>query len=175
MAMRAMLYASFYRGAGGWRTKRVLIVDDSKVMRRFLCRLMEREGFATDEAINGQSALELMQQRYYDVAFVDLEMPGMGGLECASALREWEKKIGRTQRQRICAVSSHSRAKEQKALNAGFDSYQNKPIRGKSLLKVVTSDSDSQRDKTPSPKGGSDEQPSGEASFGAPSDTPQQQ
>jgi CheY-like chemotaxis protein len=138
MALRAMLYASLYRGAGGWRTKRVLIVDDSKVMRRFLCRLMEREGFATDEATDGQSALGLMQKRFYDVAFVDLEMPVMGGLDCASALREWERQTGRPQRQRICAISSHSRAKEQRALSAGFDLYQNKPIRGKSLLQIAT-------------------------------------
>jgi CheY-like chemotaxis protein len=136
-AMREMLFASLYQGAGGWVTKRVLVVDDSKVIRTFLKRLLQRQGFATDEAANGAAALGLMQRRLYDVAFVDLEMPLMGGLDCATALREWERAIHRPRRQRICAVSGYSDSKERRAALAGFDHYQAKPIRGPLLLELA--------------------------------------
>jgi CheY-like chemotaxis protein len=77
--MREMLYSSLYRGAGNWFTKRVLIVDDSKVMRNFLKRLLQSRGYATDEACNGDEALRLMKRRFYDCVFIDLEMPVMDG------------------------------------------------------------------------------------------------
>ena len=77
--MREMLYSSLYSGAGSWFTKRVLIVDDSKVMRTFLKRLLQGKGYATDEACNGVEALALMKRRFYDCVFIDLEMPVMDG------------------------------------------------------------------------------------------------
>ena len=141
LTMRQMLYAGLYRGAGGWTTKRVLVVDDSKSMRTFLKRLLEKQGFATDEAADGAAALELMQRRLYDVAFVDLEMPFMGGIDCATALRDWERGINRPQRQRICAVSAHTDSKERRAVLAGFDHYRTKPIRGPLLIEVARSSS----------------------------------
>ena len=97
--------------------------------RNFLKRLLQRQGYATDEACDGREALGLMQRRFYDVVFMDLEMPGMGGLDCAAALRAWEKSIGRPHRQRICAVSSHTDSKERRAALAGFDHFQEKPVR----------------------------------------------
>ena len=106
-------------------------------MRAFLRRFMEREGFVVDEASDGGEALCLMQRRFYDVAFVDLEMPVMGGLDCAAALRAWERSIQRPFRQRICAVSSHSSAKEATAFGAGFDHYQTKPIAREGLLEIA--------------------------------------
>jgi PleD family two-component response regulator len=61
IGMREMFYGSLYRGAGGWCTRRVLIVDDSKVIRNFLRRLMESGGYTTDVATNGGEALVMMQ------------------------------------------------------------------------------------------------------------------
>ena len=84
--MREMLYSSLYRGAGSWFTRRVLIVDDSKVMRNFLKRLLQIKGYATDEACNGNEALALMKRRFYDFVFIDLEMPVMDG---ESAIFPW--------------------------------------------------------------------------------------
>jgi len=144
--MREMFYSNLYRGAGGWFTKRVLVVDDSKVMRNILKRLLQKQGYATDEAPDGATALALMQQRFYDVAFMDLEMPVMDGIDCATALREWERSIGRAHRQRICAVSSHTAVKENRALSAGFDHYESKPIRHKCLLEIASA-----RDLSPPP------------------------
>ena len=65
----------------------VLIVDDSQTMRRALSRTFERAGFAVREAANGREALTAFGQAVPDLITLDMEMPGMDGLETLSALR----------------------------------------------------------------------------------------
>ena len=62
----------------------------------------------------------------------------MGGLDCATALRSWERSINREHRQRICAVSSHTDTKERRTVDAGFDHYQSKPVRGPQILEIAS-------------------------------------
>ena len=114
-----------------------MIVDDSKVVRSFLKHLVEKQGYRTDEAHDGREALSCMQQRFYDIVFLDLEMPVMGGLDCATAMRTWEQSVGRCHHQRICAVSSHTDTKEKRAVSAGFDHYETKPIHITNLVSLL--------------------------------------
>ena len=44
-------------------------------MRTFLRRILEGQGYSTEEATNGNQALALMKNRFYDIVFLDLEMP----------------------------------------------------------------------------------------------------
>jgi two-component system, chemotaxis family, protein-glutamate methylesterase/glutaminase len=60
---------------------RVLVVDDSAVAREVLSTVLRRDGFAVDCAPNGSVALQRIATRRPDVVVLDLEMPGMNGLE----------------------------------------------------------------------------------------------
>jgi DNA-binding NtrC family response regulator len=56
-----------------------MVVDDELIVRESLGAWLEREGATVDRAESGEQALDLMQQNVYDIMFVDIKMPGMGG------------------------------------------------------------------------------------------------
>lgn len=66
----------------------ILVVDDSPEIRRFLQRLLTREGYAVGLAEDGATALGLLETRPFQVAIVDLVMPGMDGVEVLRRIRE---------------------------------------------------------------------------------------
>lgn len=67
----------------------VLVVDDMPHTRRFVCRVLDREGFRTYEAENGAAAYAAARSHPDDivVALIDVELPGAGGAEVSAALR----------------------------------------------------------------------------------------
>src|SRR6266496_3155675 len=65
---------------GGKKTP-LLIVDDDKAVRRLLSRIAERAGFDVDSAKDGIQAMEMLDEKQYDIAIVDLMMPRMSGYD----------------------------------------------------------------------------------------------
>ena len=63
--------------------RRVLVVDDESAIREVLATFLERYEFAVHTVPDGASALALLQTEYVDVILVDLQMPGISGLEMA--------------------------------------------------------------------------------------------
>ncbi len=74
----------------GVMKKKVLIVDDSPLVRQSLCELFKREGDfdVCGQAENGQEAIEKAQRLRPDLVLTDLSMPGMTGLEEARLLKK---------------------------------------------------------------------------------------
>ncbi|MFZ4828674.1 MAG: response regulator [Phototrophicaceae bacterium] len=66
---------------------KILIVDDEELNREMLTRRLERLGYPSDAAQNGQQALEMLQQSHYDLVLLDVMMPIMNGLETLRAIR----------------------------------------------------------------------------------------
>jgi len=67
---------------------RALIVDDSRVLRMYLGKMLRLMGWKTEEAENGRCALErLREDRGFQLALMDVNMPEMGGVECVHRLR----------------------------------------------------------------------------------------
>jgi two-component system chemotaxis response regulator CheY len=67
---------------------RVLIVDDSRVLRLHLRAIMQSLGWHTDEAENGTRALEMLRRdKSFELALMDVNMPEMNGVECVKRLR----------------------------------------------------------------------------------------
>ncbi len=66
----------------------LLIVDDDSDFRSTVVRRFFRRGFQVHEAASGQEALGMAQRKHFDVAIVDMVMPGMTGLELLAKLRE---------------------------------------------------------------------------------------
>ena len=71
--------------------KRVLVVDDEPNMRLLIREELEEMGLEVDEASNGEEAIEKFQKGNYDLVTLDIEMPGMNGLEVAGKIRELKK------------------------------------------------------------------------------------
>ncbi len=81
--------------------KRALVVDDSALARRFLAKELQDIGFETDFAKDGEEAIEKVKERSYDLITLDIEMPGMGGLEAL-------KRIMEIRPTRVIVVSSYA-------------------------------------------------------------------
>eukprot|EP00633_Aureoumbra_lagunensis_P005865 CAMPEP_0197304866 /NCGR_PEP_ID=MMETSP0891-20130614/511_1 /TAXON_ID=44058 ORGANISM="Aureoumbra lagunensis, Strain CCMP1510" /NCGR_SAMPLE_ID=MMETSP0891 /ASSEMBLY_ACC=CAM_ASM_000534 /LENGTH=360 /DNA_ID=CAMNT_0042785223 /DNA_START=54 /DNA_END=1136 /DNA_ORIENTATION=+ len=118
--------------------RRVLVVDDSFAVRRFVQRTFERRGYRVDVCQNGWQAFAQMQNNLYDFVFLDIEMPVMNGFRCVQALREWENKVNRKEKQVICALTSHTELHErQLSQDLGMNFFEAKPTRPQRLLDIV--------------------------------------
>ena len=67
---------------------KLLIVDDEEAFLNAIARRLEMRDFVVSTATNGEAALEIAQKELFDIALVDLKMPGMDGLELLEVLKE---------------------------------------------------------------------------------------
>lgn len=105
---------------------RVLIVDDSRSMRRILGRMMADLGYTEiDEAEHGADALERLSETVPEVALVDWNMPVMGGKEFIESMRQ-ERDYDQV---KVMVVTSETSPRiVYEALKAGADEYAMKPL-----------------------------------------------
>lgn len=68
--------------------KRILVVDDSVVIRQVVRSDLSQRGYEVDEAAGGRSAMEKARNVQFDMVVTDQNMPGMDGLTFVQALRE---------------------------------------------------------------------------------------
>ena len=64
-----------------WQPIRVLLIDDEPAIRRALAPTLRELGYQVSEASNGEEALQMLRMEVYDAALLDVNMPGIGGLE----------------------------------------------------------------------------------------------
>ncbi len=72
------------------RPLRILIADDSPINRNVIRTVLERLGYEPEEAANGGEVLDRHGDGAFDYVFMDIDMPGMTGIEAASAIRNAE-------------------------------------------------------------------------------------
>jgi len=72
---------------------RILIVDDEAVIREGVKRVLDRETCAVETCSSGYGAIELLQQKEYDLIISDLKMPGMSGIEVLKSVRTLQPHI----------------------------------------------------------------------------------
>ena|ERR1700760_1365570 len=73
---------------------RVLVVDDSMLIRHTVCRFMEERGFEVEAADDGLTAIEPLRLRPPDLVVTDMQMPGMGGADLIAYLKAREQTAG---------------------------------------------------------------------------------
>ena len=105
--------------------KTCLIVDDSKVIRMVANKILRELGFATEEAENGQMALDACKRRMPDAVLLDWNMPVMDGLQFLVELRAMEN--GRLPVVVFCTTENDLNH-IQRALEAGANEYIMKPF-----------------------------------------------
>lgn len=113
--------------------QRVLIVDDEKVIRDGLQRILEAQSFAVDSCSSGYSAIECMQKNDFDLIISDLKMPGMSGLEVLKSVRTLQPDIPVII---ITGFASVETAVE--AMKNGASDYISKPFTPEILMEKVT-------------------------------------
>lgn len=110
----------------------ILIVDDEKIVRESLYKWFLEDGYRVDTAENAAEALRKLQAATFDIAFVDIKMPGMDGLELQRHLKEIDKSLMVVIITAFASVDSAVRA-----LKDGAYDYVTKPIDPDELTHIV--------------------------------------
>jgi two-component system chemotaxis response regulator CheY len=111
---------------------RALVIDDSRAMRSILCGILDSLGFDVVEAADGRRAMAILaEDRGFDLALVDWNLPEMSGLEIVTEVR----KDARLATVRLLMVTTETEiARVTQALQAGADEYIMKPFNRDMLL-----------------------------------------
>jgi PAS domain S-box-containing protein len=116
----------------------VLVAEDNEVNQRLATRLLEKRGHRVVMSVNGREALEALAKDRYDLVLMDVQMPGMDGLQATSALREMENQRGDGFHQPVIALTAHAmKGDRERCLAAGMDGYLSKPIGETKLDEVL--------------------------------------
>src|SRR5262245_19508710 len=107
----------------------ILVVDDERNIRNNLAMVLEAEGYKVDKASNGDDAILQVKAGLYDIAFVDIQMPKMDGLELLRYLRGLRPKLPVVM---LTAYGTVSRAVE--AMKLGAVDFLEKPFDPKTVL-----------------------------------------
>ncbi len=107
---------------------KILVVDDEPQIRRMMRATLTSSGYQVDEAKTGEEALERFRAFLPDLVLLDLNMPGMGGLEACRSMREGSEVP-------IIILTVRNAEKEKvEALDAGADDYVSKPFGMQELM-----------------------------------------
>ena len=114
----------------------VLIVDDNCLSRKMLRDMLQVFGYRTILCDSGGGGLAMIRAHRPDVIVMDLNLPGIAGLE----VTRWVRQDARLRSTPIIAVTAYAREEsEQKALKAGCDAYLPKPLALDKLIRTVES------------------------------------
>jgi signal transduction histidine kinase/HPt (histidine-containing phosphotransfer) domain-containing protein len=106
---------------------RVLLADDNPINQRVGLSVLQKLGYRADLAQNGLEVIQALEQKPFDILFLDVQMPEMDGLECA---RKISARWTRDRRPVIIAMTGNAlMGDREKCLAAGMDDYVAKPIR----------------------------------------------
>ena len=110
---------------------KILIVEDNELNRDMLSRRLMRKGFEVVMAEDGQKGVDMSISENPDLILMDLSLPVMDGWEATSTIKNSEE----TKKIPIIVLTAHAMAGDrEKALEAGADEYDTKPIEFKRLL-----------------------------------------
>ncbi len=107
---------------------RILVVDDDPQIRRVMRMTLTGQGYEVDDAKEGQAALEKLRQARFDLVLLDMNMPGMGGLDTCRAIR------GQSDIAIIMLTVRDTETDKVDALDAGADDYITKPYNAPELM-----------------------------------------
>ena len=114
----------------------VLVVEDNRINQIVARRLIERYGGEVTVAADGREAVNALDDRKFDVVFMDIQMPAMDGLEVTRQVRARER--GTPNHQYIVAMTAHAMAADRdRCLAAGMDDYLSKPIQPSKLKAIL--------------------------------------
>ena len=111
---------------------RIIIVDDDENIRKTMKAILEDEGYIVDLATNGKEAIEMTQEKTYNIALLDIRLPDMEGVELLKLIKDYVPKT-----RKIMITGYPSMQNAILALNKNADGYLVKPVNVEKLLDIV--------------------------------------
>lgn len=119
----------------------VLLVEDDKVNQVLTTRMLNDMGCSIEIVNNGKEALEILNQKVFDLILMDIQMPEMDGIEATAIIRNHEANTGK--HIPIVALTAHAlQGDREKFLSMGMDDYVTKPVQMQELFASIEKLSD---------------------------------
>ena len=118
-------------------TLKVLVAEDTPFNQKFIARLLERWKLDSVIAVNGLEAIEKLNEKDFDIVFMDVQMPEMDGIEATLRIREQEKITGLPRIPIIAMTAYAMKGDKERCLEAGMDGYVSKPISTEALKSEI--------------------------------------
>lgn len=116
----------------------VLVAEDDKVSNKITASVLKKMGCRVDVAFNGETALDLVGKKRYDVIFMDCQMPIMDGYEATRQIRRMEKEANVDKPTPIMALTAHAMREDiDHCLQAGMSDHLPKPLRVPDLRAIL--------------------------------------
>ena len=114
----------------------VLVVDDNPVNQHVAVRLVEKQGHSVVAVGSGRAALEILENKTFDVVLMDVQMPDMDGFEATTLIRQKERQTeGHIP---IIAMTAYAmQGDREHCIASGMDAYVSKPINIKELFAAI--------------------------------------
>jgi len=114
--------------------ERILVVEDNETNMKLVRDVLQAKGYSTLEATTGEDAVELARTLDPALVLMDIQLPGIDGIEALAQLREDE----RTSTIPVVALTAQAmRGDRERFLDDGFDGYLSKPVDVAELLHAV--------------------------------------
>ena len=121
----------------GLRPLKILLAEDNEVNQLLAVRILSQEGHQVRGVHDGREAVDALARENFDLVLMDVQMPVMDGLEATRLIRAREQEEGLL-RTPVIAITAHAlKGDREKCLEAGMDSYVQKPIRKADLFKEI--------------------------------------
>jgi signal transduction histidine kinase/DNA-binding response OmpR family regulator len=118
------------------RSLHILLAEDNRINRMVACGILAKLGHTVEVAGNGAEVAPMMAAHSFDLVLMDIQMPGMDGMEATAIIRESEK--GTWSHMPVIAITAHAmEGDREKCVAAGMDGYLTKPIDLKSLRQAL--------------------------------------
>ena len=114
---------------------KILLVEDNEMNRDMLSRRLQRKGYEVEMAVDGKAGVDKARAGRYDLILMDMSLPEIDGWEATRQIRAADE----TRAVPIIALTAHAMAGDrEKALEAGCNDYDTKPIELERLLGKMT-------------------------------------
>ena len=110
---------------------RILLVDDNAVNLKVASLMLKKLGYHADIATNGIEAIEALENKSYDIVFMDIQMPEMDGLEATKIIRQrWHQNL------KIIIITAYTNYHDA-CIEVGADDYLTKPLGIEKLRETI--------------------------------------
>ncbi len=116
---------------------RILLVEDNITNQQVALGILKKFGLSADAVANGQEALDSLAAIPYDLVFMDVQMPVMGGLEAARLIRNPQSAVLNHRIPIIAMTANAMQGDKEECLQAGMDFYLSKPVTPTALAKAL--------------------------------------
>jgi DNA-binding NtrC family response regulator len=121
---------------------RILVVDDDEDIRRVLTEILVGEGYIVDSVGTGMEAIRKTEEKFYNLALIDIKLPDIQGVELLTKIKETKPKM-----RKIIVTGYPTLQNAVEALNKGADAYVMKPLNMDKMLTTIREQLEKQREE----------------------------